>query len=127
MDGILSKNCQGEERVLIVACTNRVQIVDPAVLRPGRLDYKLQLNKPTQGQILEILKGYLDRIPHTLSSDDVTALAQSCCGFTGAQIETLIRESALQSVRESMDSSTPDAVTPVSYSLIRRLVCTASQ
>jgi ATP-dependent 26S proteasome regulatory subunit len=127
MDGIFSNDCLEEERVLIVACSNRAQMVDPAVQRPGRLDYNLQLNKPTQKQLLEILKGYLHRIPNTLSDDDLFELAQSCNGFSGAQIETLIREAALQCVRDSMDSNVPDTVAPITFSLLRRLVCTASE
>lgn len=104
MDGL-------EERrfVFVIAATNRPDIIDPAMLRPGRLDKLLYVKLPSAGERAAILRKHLRRTP--LSNDvDVTALAQDARGegFSGADIAALCREATLQALREAQQKQRAD-------------------
>jgi len=96
MDGFL-----GDEAVVVLAATNRPDVLDPALLRPGRFDRKVMLELPQQGARLDILIVHSRQVP--LSSDvDLTEVARMTVGFSGADLANLINESALLAARESM-------------------------
>ena len=89
MDGVDQKR-----HILVVACTNRPDSLDAALLRPGRLDEHIAMHSPSKSDVLQILQLYLARI--ALASDvDLNELARSLQGLTGASIEALVREAAL--------------------------------
>jgi hypothetical protein len=97
MDGL-------EERrfVFVIAATNRPDMIDPAMLRPGRLDKLLYVRLPTATERAAILKKHLRRTP--LSADvDINAVANDARGegFSGADIAALCREATLQALREA--------------------------
>lgn len=82
------------EGIIVMAATNRVDILDPAILRPGRFDRKITVARPDVGGREEILKVHARNKP--LSDDvDIKQVAQTTAGFTGADLENLLNESAI--------------------------------
>ena len=87
------------EGIIVMAATNRVDILDPAILRPGRFDRKITVSVPDVGGREEILKVHAKNKP--LSEDvDLKQVAQTTAGFTGADLENLLNESAIIAAKE---------------------------
>ncbi len=86
------------EGVIVIAATNRPDILDPALLRPGRFDRQVTVNYPdTKGRV-EILKVHAKKKP--LAPDvDLNSIAHATVGFTGADLENLLNEAALLAAR----------------------------
>lgn len=88
------------EGIIVMAATNRVDILDPAILRPGRFDRKITVSPPDVGGREEILNVHAKNKP--LSEDvDLKQVAQTTAGFTGADLENLLNESAIQAAKEN--------------------------
>ena len=88
------------EGIIVVAATNRVDILDPAILRPGRFDRKVAVGRPDVKGREDILKVHSKEKP--LSEDvDLHRVAQTTSGFTGADLENLMNEAAILSAREN--------------------------
>lgn len=88
------------EGIIVMAATNRVDILDPAILRPGRFDRKITVSPPDVGGREEILNVHARNKP--LSEDvDLKQVAQTTAGFTGADLENLLNESAIQAAKEN--------------------------
>ena len=88
------------EGIIVMAATNRVDILDPAILRPGRFDRKVAVGRPDVKGREEILKVHSKEEP--LSEDvDLHRVAQTRAGFTGADLENLMNEAAIISAREN--------------------------
>ena len=88
------------EGIIVMAATNRVDILDPAILRPGRFDRKVAVGRPDVKGREEILKVHSKEKP--LSEDvDLRRVAQTTAGFTGADLENLMNEAAIVSAREN--------------------------
>lgn len=88
------------EGIIVMAATNRVDILDPAILRPGRFDRKVMVGRPDVKGREEILKVHSKEKP--LSEDvDLHRVAQTTAGFTGADLENLMNEAAIVSAREN--------------------------
>lgn len=88
------------EGIIVMAATNRVDILDPAILRPGRFDRKITVSPPDVGGREEILNVHARNKP--LAEDvDLKQVAQTTAGFTGADLENLLNESAIQAAREN--------------------------
>lgn len=88
------------EGIIVMAATNRVDILDPAILRPGRFDRKITVSPPDVGGREEILNVHARNKP--LSEDvDLRQVAQTTAGFTGADLENLLNESAIQAAKEN--------------------------
>ena len=88
------------EGIIVMAATNRVDIIDPAILRPGRFDRKVAVGTPDVGGREEILKVHAKNKP---LGDDVNLqqLAQTTAGFTGADLENLLNEAAIIAAKEN--------------------------
>ena len=87
------------EGIIVLAATNRVDILDPAILRPGRFDRKVAVGRPDVKGREEILEVYARNKP--LAEDvDLKEIAQSTFGFTGADLENLLNEAAIQAAKE---------------------------
>lgn len=99
MDGILTSRSDANQRIIILAITNRIHCIDPAVLRPGRLDDHVALFEPDEESRMHIFSGILNSMPHRLSDQDFVTLAKESNGFTGADIENTCREAALSLIR----------------------------
>ncbi|MBO6242053.1 MAG: ATP-dependent zinc metalloprotease FtsH [Butyrivibrio sp.] len=88
------------EGIIVMAATNRVDILDPAIMRPGRFDRKITVTRPDIGEREAILKVHAKNKP---LGDDVNLrqVAQTTAGFTGADLENLLNESAIKAATEN--------------------------
>lgn len=88
------------EGIIVMAATNRVDILDPAILRPGRFDRKITVSTPDIGGREEILRVHARNKP--LAEDvDLKQIAQTTAGFTGADLENLLNEAAINAAKDS--------------------------
>ena len=88
------------EGIIVMAATNRVDILDPAILRPGRFDRKISVARPDVGGREEILNVHAKNKP--LAEDvNLKQVAQTTAGFTGADLENLLNESAIQAAKDN--------------------------
>lgn len=88
--------------IFVMASTNRLEELDPALTRKGRFDKLIKISKPNLEERIEILKLYMKN--KKFSEDvDIKNLAQEIIGFTGADIETLINEAAIISIESEKD------------------------
>ncbi|PIA54241.1 hypothetical protein AQUCO_00900649v1 [Aquilegia coerulea] len=89
--------------VVVVASTNRVDTIDPALRRPGRFDVEVEVTTPTEDERLQILMLYSKKLPFD-GHVNLKAIAASCNGYVGADLEALCREAALSASRRSSDT-----------------------
>lgn len=88
--------------IIVIAATNRPDILDPALLRPGRFDRQIVVDRPDVKGRLEILKVHTRRLP--LAPDvDLEVIAKSTPGFSGADLANLVNEAALLAARKNHD------------------------
>lgn len=93
MDGF-----ETSEGVILIAATNRPDVLDPALLRPGRFDRQIVVGRPDVRGRIEILKVHTKKIP--MSSDvDLETIARGTPGFSGAELANLVNEAALYAAR----------------------------
>ncbi len=93
MDGF-----EGSSGVIVVAATNKIDVLDPALLRAGRFDRRVFVELPTKREREAILMKYLSKVPHEL---DVSVVANMTVGFNGAALATLVNEAALLALRQN--------------------------
>ena len=87
------------EGIIVMAATNRVDILDPAILRPGRFDRKISVSSPDVGGRQDILKVHAKNKP--LAEDvNLEQIAQTTAGFTGADLENLLNEAAINAAMD---------------------------
>lgn len=87
------------EGIIVMAATNRVDILDPAIMRPGRFDRKVHVGRPDVGGREEILGVHAKNKP--MGDDvDLKQIAQTTAGFTGADLENLLNEAAIVAAKE---------------------------
>ena len=90
------------ESVIVLAATNRPDVLDPALLRPGRFDRHVTVDRPTKKGRMEILKVHTRNIP--LSEDvDLDSVSRGTVGMSGADLANLVNEAALLATREDKD------------------------
>ncbi|URJ28077.1 ATP-dependent zinc metalloprotease FtsH [Candidatus Blochmannia vicinus (nom. nud.)] len=95
MDGF-----EGNEGIIVIAATNRPDVLDPALLRPGRFDRQVVVGLPDIRGREQILKVHISHVP--LSSDvDILVIARGTPGFSGADLANLVNEAALFAAREN--------------------------
>ncbi len=98
MDGF-----QQGDTVIVLGATNRNDVLDPALLRPGRFDRIVTVDRPAKEGRLGILKVHARKVP--LADDvDLEALAKTTMGYSGAELEKLVNEAALKAAREDKRS-----------------------
>ncbi|HZW31483.1 MAG TPA: ATP-dependent zinc metalloprotease FtsH [Isosphaeraceae bacterium] len=91
------------ESVIVLAATNRPDVLDPALLRPGRFDRHVTVDRPTKKGRLEILKVHTRNVP--LAADvDLDKIARSTVGMSGADLANLVNEAALLATRENKNA-----------------------
>ena len=104
MDGF-----SGNEGIIMIAATNRPDVLDPALMRPGRFDRQVVVNTPDLKGREEILKVHAKSKP--LAPDvDLSVVAKSTAGFTGADLENLLNEAALLSARREKRAITMEEI-----------------
>jgi transitional endoplasmic reticulum ATPase len=99
IDGLLTL-----QNVLVIAATNRPDIIDPAVLRPGRFDRRVYVPPPNTEARLKILKIKTENMPLN-KNVNLETLARKMDGYSGADIESVIREAAMYALRRNAESS----------------------
>ncbi|MEM0178441.1 MAG: CDC48 family AAA ATPase [Fervidicoccaceae archaeon] len=102
MDGI-----QPLTNVVVIAATNRPDIIDPALLRPGRFDRLIYIPPPNKESRLSILKIHTKRVP-LAQNVDLEKLAEMTEGYTGADLEALVREAVMLALREKLEARAID-------------------
>lgn len=102
MDGF-----QATESVIVLAATNRPDVLDPALLRPGRFDRHITIDRPTKEGRHQILKVHVRKVP--LAKDvDLANVAAATIGFSGAELKNLVNEAALHAVRSERSEVTSE-------------------
>ncbi|KAJ4812562.1 Cell division control 48-B-like protein [Rhynchospora pubera] len=108
MDGNKSSS-KSLPHIVVVASTNRVDAIDPALRRPGRFDSEVEVSVPTPYERFQILKHYAKSL--TLDDGvDLEVIASSCNGYVGADLEALCREAARLAYRRSSNSNNDGSV-----------------
>ncbi len=92
MDGF-----EDSSNVIVVAATNKIEVLDSALLRAGRFDRRVFVDLPTPLERESILEKYLSNIPHSV---EIKKVSDMCVGFNGASLAALVNEAALLSLRE---------------------------
>lgn len=143
MDGLLTKSAKKSAQIelLVVAATNRIDAIDPAVLRPGRFDEHIYIPLPDEKQRLEIIKGISAKMPVSLNDLEMDVLVKNTNNwsgmsaynpppfflntgpinttlfFIGAELDNLFREAAIVSLRENVhNTKVKSLATPLSSS-----------
>jgi len=96
---------EGKEAVVVLAATNRPDVLDPALLRPGRFDRHVMLNLPDRPARRAILDIHAKALP-LANPSDLDAIAAGTPGFSGADLKNLLNEAAIQAARRSAGSIT---------------------
>jgi len=96
MDGV-----EGLKNVMIMGATNRPDMIDPALLRPGRFDKMILIGKPDADARMKILEVHTKNMP--LKGVDLQSIAKSTDGYVGADLEALCREAGMEAYREDPD------------------------
>ena len=99
MDGISSL-----KQVIVIAATNRPHVLDPALLRPGRLDRLVYVGLPDAQARDSIIKQHLEKIPNSVLTASATAkldLSDLTNGYTGAEIVMVMKEAAIRCIRRT--------------------------
>eukprot|EP00850_Spirogloea_muscicola_P023078 SM000327S12482 [mRNA] locus=s327:102417:105765:+ [translate_table: standard] len=118
-----------EAHVLVVAATNRLNAVDPALRRPGRFDHEIAIGVPSLPDRIDILKLHAKGLPLE-PSVDMDALATRCRGYVGADLAALCREAAMAALRKQGlvgASEWEEALSRVGPSVARSSASFASQ
>lgn len=95
------------ETVIVIAATNRPDVLDPALLRPGRFDRHITVDRPTREGRLAILKVHCRRVP-LADEVDLSEIAAGSIGFSGADLRNLVNEAALNASRHDQSVVTMD-------------------
>ncbi|SFV74909.1 Cell division protein FtsH [hydrothermal vent metagenome] len=93
MDGF-----EGSSGVMVIAATNKIEVLDSALLRAGRFDRRIFVQLPTKEERVAIVSKYLQRVPHQL---DIQIVANMTVGFNGASLAALVNEAALLALRQN--------------------------
>jgi len=96
------------EGIVLLAATNRPEILDPALLRAGRFDRQVLVDRPEKRGRAAILRVHLKRIPHLADDVSPEAVAELTPGFTGADLANLVNEAALLATRRQREAVTMD-------------------
>lgn len=98
LDGLESR-----KSVYVIAATNRPDMIDPAMVRPGRLDKLLYVDLPTGDERAEIVRTMVRKVPLGCTLEEVEAVARSRCdSFSGADLAALVREAGVTALRRTL-------------------------
>ena len=112
MDGF-----EGNEGIIVIAATNRPDVLDPALLRPGRFDRQVVVGLPDVRGREQILKVHMRRVP--LAPDiDAAIIARGTPGFSGADLENLVNEAALLAARKGKKAITEPEIEEASIKVV---------
>ncbi|CAO1629465.1 unnamed protein product [Parajaminaea phylloscopi] len=96
-------------RMIVIAATNRPNVLDPALRRPGRLDREIEIGVPNPEARLDIFQTLLRNTPHNLTTEQLQAVAKRTHGFVGADLSALVREAGMRVIRRRLALEKQDA------------------
>jgi cell division protease FtsH len=98
--------------IVVIGATNRIDLVDSALIRAGRFDLKIRLETPKKDDRLGIFKTLIEKkhVPNEISGTAMSQVAEQAEGWCGADIETLINESIFKAIRANCDSIHDDHI-----------------
>lgn len=108
MDGVTA---DASERVIVIAATNRPNSIDPALRRPGRFDREIEIGIPDAPGRRQILEVFLAKMPHNLTAEQISAIASKTHGYVGADLGSLVRESASSAIHRCFEAGTEPLLT----------------
>ncbi|MDN5327384.1 MAG: transitional endoplasmic reticulum ATPase [Candidatus Woesearchaeota archaeon] len=97
------------EKVVVIAATNRIDLIDPSLLRPGRFDFKLEIGLPDKKSREQIFKIHTRNMPLEKGLD-LNEYIEKSEGWSGADIEALCREAGMNAIREALEKNTDKVV-----------------
>jgi cell division protease FtsH len=98
-------------RILVMMASNMPEALDPALMRPGRIDRIYKVGYPSKAGRIRTYQGYLDRVAHELSAEQIDKLATITPYATGATIKDLVNEALISAIRDERDVITwPDVI-----------------
>lgn len=106
-----------EERVIVIATTNRPNAIDPALRRPGRFDREIEIGIPDAPARLSILRVLLAKTPHDLTEDQLHSLASRTHGYVGADLGAVVRDAGTNAIKRCIYAAPSTADTPSDTSL----------
>ncbi|EXJ85903.1 hypothetical protein A1O1_06272 [Capronia coronata CBS 617.96] len=110
------------EGIYVIAATNRPDIIDPAMLRPGRLETLLFVGLPTAEERVDILQTLCKRLNNFVFDESMASIARSCEGFSGADLESLLRKAgyaAISRCESQLDSLETGTIVAADFELAR--------
>lgn len=127
MDGL----SDSQENVVIIGATNAAEgVLDPAILRPGRFDRHIYIDKPNLKERVDVFRYYLKKVKHD-PAIDIGRLARRCVGKSPADIMNVVKESALIAMREKRDAVTyvdlSKAIERIDLGMIHHLTMTKEE
>ncbi|KAL4264713.1 AAA family ATPase [Pleurotus pulmonarius] len=110
LDGVEDESAEDQGRVVVIGTTNRPNAIDPALRRPGRFDREIEVGIPDAEDRLAIIEVLLHRTPHSISHDELRAIASRAHGYVGADLSAVVREAGTIAIKRWLaSSSTADA------------------
>ncbi|KAH9850128.1 AAA family ATPase [Lenzites betulinus] len=108
MDGMEDAGKDGsQDKVVVVATTNRPNAIDPALRRPGRFDRELEIGIPDAEARYHIFKVLLSKAPHSISDEDLRSVAAKAHGYVGADLSAIVREAGTFAIKRWLASHSP--------------------
>ncbi|KAI0687036.1 AAA family ATPase [Earliella scabrosa] len=105
MDGMEEAGKDGsQDKVVVVATTNRPNAIDPALRRPGRFDREIEIGIPDVDARFSILKVLLAKAPHDVSDEDLRSVAAKAHGYVGADLSAVVREAGTLAIKRWLAS-----------------------
>lgn len=90
--------------ITVIGATNQVDILDPALLRPGRFDWKIPIHLPNKNERIEILKIHLSKREIEISDEAIDIVAEKTSGFNGSELESLTNEASFIAMRRAKNN-----------------------
>ncbi len=94
--------------IILMAATNDADVLDEALIRPGRFDRVINVSLPNASERKQILELYLKNKTHMLTQEDILRVAQVAIGFSGAELENLVNQAALLAAKNKTELSSVD-------------------
>lgn len=92
-----------DQKVVVIAATNRPDSIDPSLRRPGRLDREIELPVPNPPARRQMLKKMLDRVDHKLNEEQIEEVADRAHGYVGADLMALCRQASSKATKRGAD------------------------
>ncbi|KAH7913370.1 P-loop containing nucleoside triphosphate hydrolase protein [Hygrophoropsis aurantiaca] len=110
LDGMEDGDNKGTDRVVVIGTTNRPNAIDPALRRPGRFDREFEIGVPDADARFSILEVLLAKTPHTISPEDLRAIASRAHGYVGADLSAVVREAGTIAIKRWISTDQHEAI-----------------